>query len=297
MNPKNSRIRRTTYGKNNKDLLRSEIDNSTDPRVRLELTKMLIEIENKEAANRKRNWIVLLLSIVLIIGCLFILGDRGIKQKDSIMTLVTTSETLLEQTNTTSTEEVITETQLSESQLEEWVLAILDFAPISSTKFILSSSMSTIDNLVYIDVGVNQSDNFGTFRITAKGELEFRPYMSSQWDVLSYNYLNTDLAKSYFDTLNMNQGTSSLARLEGKWGVRQTDNIITIHPDGKWTTHSMGTNHDVAIPVSVSRYDRDTDTYYLKVSGEDTLLKILNSTEFELIDIKKNSSSLFIKID
>lgn len=299
------RSRSLKHNKNNKALLRSEINHATDPNVRLELTKLLMGLENEERLSRKRTFFFVLVGIILVTSFFFFLGNREPNKRNNAYQQVKTAETSSLQTSSSSlleTKEPLLETQLSTPQIEKWVLAILEYAPTPPTKYLLTIKIDNTDNLVYINVGIDQLDGFGTFRVTAKGELEFNPYMSSQWHVLSTKYLETDLAKRYFakqdeEQHKNNVSVLSLSKLQGTWGVMQTDNIITIHPDGRWTTRVMGTQEDRNIPIILYRYDDESHLFYLSIDGQDSELRILSNDEFSLKKSVNETSSLFSRME
>lgn len=299
------RSRSLKHDKNNKALLRSEINHATDPDVRLELTKLLMGLENEERLSRKRTFFFILVGIILVTSLFFFLGNKDPKKGTNAYQQVKTAETSSPQTSSSSlpeTKEPLLETQLSTPQIERWVLAILEYALTPPTKYLLTIKIDNTDNLVYINVGVDQLDGFGTFRVTARGELEFTPYMSSQWHVLSTKYLETDLAKRYFSKQDEEQRKNnvsvlSLSKLQGNWGVMQTDNIITIHPDGHWTTRVMGTQEDRNIPINIYHYDDESNLFYLSIDGQDSELRILNTDESSLKKSVNETSSLFSRME
>ena len=191
--------------RSNKDLLRTEINNATDPNVRLELTKMLVSIENKEKRKRKFVWSIVLILLMTILVFLLWLGNKSNPKDAMITTIVSnTSSEIKEPTNTTTTESIISETDLTEEQLKEWVMSILDLLPPPPTKYILNVTIDDTDNLAYIFVGIDQLDSLGSFRVNAKGELEANGPITgvmgrSNWTLMSSKYLDTSIASKYFD--------------------------------------------------------------------------------------------------
>ncbi|MEO2553620.1 hypothetical protein, partial [Enterococcus casseliflavus] len=93
----NSNIKLTRSLKNdrsNKDLLRTEINNATDPNVRLELTRMLLEIEKEEKKKKFIKWLSIISVLVIILLNLLYLGNKSFKEP--------TVEKITESTSTTS---------------------------------------------------------------------------------------------------------------------------------------------------------------------------------------------------
>lgn len=190
--------------RNNKDLLRTEINNATDPNVRLELTKMLVELEREEKKKKATKWISLAIILFVILLSLLYLGNKSPKESPvTKKTNISSSSTKQTETSET-TEEVVKETNLSEDELKKWVMAVLDLTPPPPTKYILKVRVDDTDKLAYIHVGIDQLDGAGTFRVNAKGQLEYLPRMgqatgSSQWILMSDKYMDTSLAEKYYE--------------------------------------------------------------------------------------------------
>lgn len=185
--------------RNNKDLLRTEINNATDPTVRLELTKMLLEVEKEEKIKRTKRWVIAVIIITLLLCFLLYLGNKSKKISQKSEITETTFSSSPQVTGTKTTETSIIETSLSEEQLEEWVMAILSLTPPPPTKYIFTIRVDDTDNLAYIHVGVDQLDGVGIYRVNAKGQLEFHPRNpTSNWVVISEKFMDTSLAEEYY---------------------------------------------------------------------------------------------------
>lgn len=204
MNKENEHLTRSLKNdRSNKDLLWTEINNATDPKVRLELTKMLIEIEREEKKKKVIKWISVVIVLLIILISLLYLGNKSSKEPP-ISKKANTSSTSTQQTKTSeSVKPVNKETNLSEEELKKWVMAVLDLTPPPPTKYILTVRIDDTDKLAYIHVGVDQLDGAGTFRVNAKGQLEYMPHMgqitgSSQWVLMSEKYMDTSLAEKYY---------------------------------------------------------------------------------------------------
>lgn len=201
MTKQNNRLTRSSKNRGtNKELLRSEIEQATDPKVRLELTRMLLDIEQKEKRKKVQRWLFLGLGIISIFLFLLYLGHQS--TKESKVEPLTTSSSTSTSSSTEVKETAATgklETQLTTKQLEKWVMAILDLLPPPPSKYLLNTYIDDKDNLAYIHVGIDQMDGFGTFRVNAKGQLEFKSRLPmADWEVISEAYLDTNLAKKYF---------------------------------------------------------------------------------------------------
>ncbi|MFC6347599.1 hypothetical protein [Vagococcus carniphilus] len=187
--------------RSNKDLLRTEINNATDPNVRLELTKMLLEIENEEKKRKVRRWAFVGALILGIILLLLYLGTQETKEKQPNSSIeAKTSMSTEESTVSTTTDSSISETNLTEEQLKKWVMSILDLLPPPSTRYVLD--VYTENDLVYIRVGVDQSDNLSIFRVNHRGELEASVAITGvlgkeNWTLMSDKYLDTTIASEF----------------------------------------------------------------------------------------------------
>ncbi|MGY3751036.1 hypothetical protein [Vagococcus acidifermentans] len=185
--------------RSNKDLLRTEINNATDPNVRLELTKMLVEIEKEETRSRITVWSSLLIILVASIAFIFYLGNKPVKEK-AASNLSETNLSTNKQKISETTETSISETNLSEEQLKKWVMSILDLLPPPPTRYLLDVSINDTDNLAYISVGIDQMDGLGCFRVNEKGELEASGRITGEfydWTLMSDKYLDTTIAAEF----------------------------------------------------------------------------------------------------
>lgn len=200
----NSLTRSLKNAKNNKDLLRLEINHATDPQVRLELTKLLLDLENKDKKRRRQRWSLLFLFVVTVISFLIYLGSQPTpapKTSNSLESPTTpSSEKELEPLTMESSK---SETNLSAAELEKWVMSILDLLPPPPTRYILNVNVDETDNLAYIRVGIDQLDSLGTFRVNAQGELEVNGPITgvmgrANWTLISEKYLDTTFATQYF---------------------------------------------------------------------------------------------------
>lgn len=194
--------------RSNKELLRTEINNATDPNVRLELTKMLLDIEKAEKKRKITRWSFI---IVLILGFTFFLwhlGNKSTKETKPNQVSETQTSTSKETTSDTSTtQSTFSETNLTEAQVKEWVMSILDLLPPPPTRYILDMKTDDKDKLIYISVGIDQTDSLGTFRINAQGELEAKGAITGSlvdpnWTLMSKKYLDTSIAEEFFKEKN-----------------------------------------------------------------------------------------------
>ncbi|MGY3766630.1 hypothetical protein ACWOAH_08915 [Vagococcus vulneris] len=201
--------------RNKKDLLRTELNNATDPNVRLELTKMLLDVEKKEKRKKITKWISLFSGLIIISFILFYLGTNSTKNhvNKNLAKVSHTTNSQSASSKSTSTSSTISETNLSENQLKKWVMAILELAPAPPSKYVLNVRIDDKDKLAYISAGIDQMDGFGTFRVNVKGQLEFMPYMGqfsgNDWTVISEKYMDTSLAKEYFDEQKKKQTSAN----------------------------------------------------------------------------------------
>lgn len=192
--------------RNNKDLLRTEINNATDPNVRLELTKMLVEIEKEEKKKRLITWTILVLVVIIIFSFLFYLGNKPSEEKIISRTSNTQKNPSDSTNNIETTESTISETNLSEEQLKEWVMSILNLNSSPQIKYYLDVHIDETDNLAYIDAALYQSDSIGTFRVNAKGQLEFKASRgSTDWVLMSDKFMDTSIAKKYYEEQEIEQ--------------------------------------------------------------------------------------------
>ncbi len=194
--------------RNNKDLLRTEINHATDPNVRLELTKMLLELEKEEKRKRIRNWIIVGILLICILLFLLYLGTKPSKNNPET-SIATKSSSTEQSTDSTTTDSKPLETNLTEEQLKKWVMAILDLTPPPPTRYLLDVYIDEKDKLAYIQVGVDQLDNLGTFRVNAQGQLEANGPITgsignSNWVLMSEKYLDTSIAEEYLKTNKLN---------------------------------------------------------------------------------------------
>ncbi|MGM0124018.1 hypothetical protein IGI37_001392 [Enterococcus sp. AZ194] len=194
--------------KQTKQLLRREIASTTDSETKIELTKMLIKIERDEK-NRFMRWALLIgLLLIASIGFLYFLGDN--LENEPTQKAMGTSNTSTGQTKNSqpvsaaeTTESRPLETSLSEEQLKEWVLSVLQLIPEPTTHYTFDVYVEKSDQLAYITVNVDQLGNLGLFRVNAQGELEASGRITlssndSEWVVLSKKYLDTSIAADYF---------------------------------------------------------------------------------------------------
>ncbi len=265
----NSKVTRSSKKiRKNKELLQSEINNATDPTVRLELTKMLLDLENKEKKTRVRNFCLVIIVIIGILVSLYFLGRKPAKTEDKTLTTTKISST---QTSSSTKESVDFEKQLSTKQLEEWVLAVLEYAPEPPTKYVLRTSVNDKDKLAYVSVGIDQTDGMGTFRVNAKGQLEYKPNMSmGDWQLISEKYMDTSLASEYFREQRETQekAKEESKQKEEQMTFREAAEYVISNSD-KWMDLSDEEKEELKI-ISVNeslnqiRTDRNVD-YYMVV--------------------------------
>lgn len=204
MSNSNTKLTRSLKNdRTNKDLLRTEINNATDPNVRLELTKMLLEIEKEEKKKKFIKWLSIISILVIILLTLLYLGNKSSKEPTIEKITESTSTTSQQASNSDTSTSIVKETNLSEEELKRWVMAILDLTTPPPTKYILTVKIDETDNLAYIHVGVDQLDGAGTFRVNAKGQLEYMPYMGQftgveEWILMSEKFMDTTIAEEYY---------------------------------------------------------------------------------------------------
>lgn len=212
MAKKNELTRSYKVTKKNKELLQSEISKATDPNVRLELTKMLLELENKEKRNRLRLIFLFFILLIIAIVSLYFIGQKNSKEVNKFST--TTSSNSSEMSSSTE-EASLKETKLSTKELEKWVMSVLEYAPTPPSKYILDTYIDDKDNLAYVSVGVYQTDGFGTFRVNTKGQLEYKPKMyMGDWILISEEYMDTSIAIEYFKKLDEDREKQQAANRE-----------------------------------------------------------------------------------
>ncbi|WP_241699117.1 hypothetical protein [Vagococcus sp. CY53-2] len=277
MNKKNKNLTRSLKNdRNNKDLLRTEINNSTDPNVRLELTKMLVNIEKEEKKKKAIKWTICVFIIILIPTILLYVGNQPTK-KINVTKNPESSSSINQQLNSSNTTESFTkETNLSEQELKEWVMAILNLTTPPPTKYILTVNVNDKDNLAYIHVGIDQLDGFGTFRVNAKGQLEFMPYMgqfsgNNEWIVISNKYMDTSIAKDYFaEQLKSQAKSNDDLNITKKQLIGKTYIIKPILYDGIDVEQAMNNNkapqnliHD---GVQIITF-KDNSTVHIELAG------------------------------
>lgn len=212
MTKQNELTRSSKVKKKNKELLKSEINKATDPNVRLELTKMLLDLESKEKKNRVRLFFLFFTILIIVVISLYFMGQKGSKEENKLSTISSSSSSKI---RISSEKNKLEETQLSTDELEKWVMSVLEYAPTPPSKYILDTYIDDKDNLAYVSVGVYQTDGFGTFRVNTKGQLEYKPQMyMGDWILMSEKYMDTSIAIEYFKKLDEDRKKQQAANRE-----------------------------------------------------------------------------------
>jgi len=161
--------------------------------------------------------ITALVTVMVVFVVLFILGIFNKKETSttfSSSSTTTASTTIKSSSSSTSSEEKTSETSqtkekeknLTNEEVKEWVQAILKAYganDIDQPQYVIHRpTFNTDDNLVYVRVEIPQADDYGQFRVNAKGELEAKGKItgnSSNWVVISPSYLDTQTATDFFN--------------------------------------------------------------------------------------------------
>lgn len=259
--------------KDRKHLLKIEIAKATDRSVKRALQELLADIEKEERRNRIIGIFVVL---VFILFGLFFLGVMSSKEKKNTEPLPADS---LEQVDTDTNsseqivkEEVAKETMLSESEVKQWVSAVLDKGR-PNLRYELEVSVDDKDQLVYITVAPPkdlQIDKLGRFRINAQGELEeYGLYVNgaayNEWVVVSKKFMDvSEVSAPEANAGRVNQGSENLtaqefASLYAQWSG---SNFPLMHVDEYQARY--GDRHEFDDSVWVIGYnDRDDHTVQL----------------------------------
>lgn len=157
----------------------------------------------KEKKKKFIKWISIISVLVIILLTLLSLGNKSSKEPTVAKTTESTSTTTQQVSSSDTSTSVVKETNLSEEDLKKWVMAILDLTPPPPTRYILTVKIDETDNLAYINAEVDQLDGAGTFRVNAKGQLEYMPYMGQftgvdEWILMSDKYMDTTIAEEYY---------------------------------------------------------------------------------------------------
>lgn len=157
----------------------------------------------KEKKKKIIKWISIISVLVIILLTLLSLGNKSSKEPTVAKTTESTSTTTQQVSSSDTSTSVVKETNLSEEDLKKWVMAILDLTPPPPTRYILTVKIDETDNLAYINAEVDQLDGAGTFRVNAKGQLEYMPYMGQftgvdEWILMSDKYMDTTIAEEYY---------------------------------------------------------------------------------------------------
>lgn len=227
-------IMRHEKSKDRKHLLKIEIAKAKDRTVKHALETMLADIEREE--RRKKLLGAILFLILCLVSLLALFYFTGSNDQSNRSADPDVEEIGLEETSSSQRDKLeVDSTKLTETQVKDWVYAVLVEKYPSETATKMNSFDYIVklgeDSLVYIDVMLgSESKQIGYFRINEQGKLEesgrFREDISpDEWLVISNEYQDiseVEYVGSFVEDRQSTQESSDMtaeqfARLYAKW--------------------------------------------------------------------------------